>query len=60
MPDKPFVLGLTEDHETLRDVVRQFVDERVIPTAMKREAEDEYPADLIPQTFWPLSRDRRD
>jgi alkylation response protein AidB-like acyl-CoA dehydrogenase len=49
MPEQPFTLGLTEDHHALRDVVRRFVDERVIPTVMEREANDEYPADLIPE-----------
>jgi alkylation response protein AidB-like acyl-CoA dehydrogenase len=43
------LLGLTEEHEILRDVVRHFVDTRVIPTAVQREAKDEYPADLLPE-----------
>jgi alkylation response protein AidB-like acyl-CoA dehydrogenase len=42
-------LGLSKEHEALREVVRQFVDDRVIPTAMEREAKDEYPADLLPE-----------
>ena len=49
MSDHRTVLGLTEEHEALRAVVRQFVDERVMPTAVDREARDEYPADLLPQ-----------
>jgi alkylation response protein AidB-like acyl-CoA dehydrogenase len=49
MPEQPCILGLTDDHYALRDVVRRFVDERVIPTVMEREAKDEYPADLIPE-----------
>lgn len=43
------IAGLTEEHYALRDMVRQFVDERVAPTASEREAKDEYPADLIPE-----------
>ncbi|MFF0227147.1 acyl-CoA dehydrogenase family protein [Streptomyces sp. NPDC004629] len=49
MSNRRTVLGVTEEHEALRAVVRQFVDERVIPTAMEREARDEYPADLLPE-----------
>jgi alkylation response protein AidB-like acyl-CoA dehydrogenase len=49
MSDRYRTIGLTEDHEVLRQVVREFVDERVIPTAMEREARDEYPADLLPE-----------
>lgn len=41
--------GLTEDHVELRNLVRDFVNERVIPTASEREARDEYPDDLIPE-----------
>ncbi|WP_299561211.1 acyl-CoA dehydrogenase family protein [uncultured Mycolicibacterium sp.] len=41
--------GLTEDHVQLRNLVQQFVDERVVPTASEREAKDEYPDDLIPE-----------
>ncbi len=41
-------LGLADHHEGLRKVVRRFVDERVIPTAMDREARSDYPADLLP------------
>ncbi|WP_405956828.1 acyl-CoA dehydrogenase family protein [Streptomyces phaeochromogenes] len=49
MSEQTIILGLTEDHHALRAVVRQFVDERVIPTVMEREAKDEYPADLLPE-----------
>lgn len=49
MPDQTPIIGLTEDHQTLREVVRQFVDDRVVPTVMRREADDEYPADLLPE-----------
>lgn len=43
------VPGITEDHEALRTVVRDFVDKRVIPTVAAREAAHEYPADLLPE-----------
>jgi len=43
------VLGITEDHQALRDVVRRWVDDRVIPTVRDREARNEYPDDLIPE-----------
>jgi alkylation response protein AidB-like acyl-CoA dehydrogenase len=43
------IAGLNEDHLALRDLVKQFVDERVVPTASEREAGDEYPDDLIPE-----------
>lgn len=42
------IVGLTDDHEALREVVRDFVDKKVIPSVMEREANDEYPADLLP------------
>jgi alkylation response protein AidB-like acyl-CoA dehydrogenase len=42
-------IGLTEEHVFFRNVVRDFVNERVVPTASAREAKAEYPADLIPQ-----------
>ncbi|MFV8054790.1 acyl-CoA dehydrogenase family protein [Mycobacterium sp. 48b] len=41
--------GLTDEHVQLRNLMREFVDERVIPTAIEREAKDEYPDDLIPE-----------
>lgn len=41
--------GLTEDRLAMREMVQDFVDERVVPTASEREAKDEYPDDLIPQ-----------
>jgi alkylation response protein AidB-like acyl-CoA dehydrogenase len=49
MADQPSLVGLTVEHQALREVVRRFVDERVIPTVKEREAGDEYPADLIPE-----------
>ena len=42
------VVGITDDHEALREVVRDFVDKHVMPTVMEREANDEYPDDLLP------------
>lgn len=42
-------IGLTEEHVFFRNVVRDFVDERVVPSASSRESKAEYPADLIPQ-----------
>lgn len=39
---------LSEEHRALRDTVRRFVDEHVVPTVMRRERDDEYPADLLP------------
>lgn len=41
--------GLTDDHVALRTMVRDFVDQRVMPTASEREAKNEYPDDLIPE-----------
>jgi alkylation response protein AidB-like acyl-CoA dehydrogenase len=49
MPKQHLTIGLTDEHEALRNVVRDFVDERVIPTAIEREAKAEYPDDLIPE-----------
>lgn len=49
MTDRHFGLGISEEHEALRAAVRDFIDRRVIPTAMEREAKDEYPADLLPE-----------
>jgi alkylation response protein AidB-like acyl-CoA dehydrogenase len=40
-------LGVSEEQQALREVVREFVDRRVIPTACERERRDEYPADLV-------------
>jgi alkylation response protein AidB-like acyl-CoA dehydrogenase len=48
MADQPSTVGITEDHQALREVVRDFVDKHVMPTVMEREANDEYPADLLP------------
>lgn len=39
--------GLTEDHVALRNMVRDFVDRRVVPTASEREAKNQYPDDLV-------------
>lgn len=39
---------LTDEHRALRDAVRRFVDDHVVPTVMRREREAEYPADLLP------------
>lgn len=49
MASRHITAGLNEDHTALRDMVRDFVEQRVIPTASEREAKDEYPADLIPE-----------
>ncbi len=49
MPARHLTAGLSPEHRDLQDAVRQFVDERVIPTAMEREANDEYPSDLFPE-----------
>ncbi|MEU9329999.1 acyl-CoA dehydrogenase family protein [Streptomyces canus] len=49
MTSKHIIAGLTDEHLELRDVVRQFVNDRVVPTASEREARDEYPDDLIPE-----------
>jgi alkylation response protein AidB-like acyl-CoA dehydrogenase len=49
MASRHITAGLTEDHVALRSMVREFVDQRVVPTASQREAKDEYPADLIPE-----------
>ncbi|MBB6627576.1 acyl-CoA dehydrogenase family protein [Nocardioides sp. KIGAM211] len=49
MASNHITAGLTADHIELRELVRSFVDERVVPTASEREAKDEYPADLIPE-----------
>lgn len=40
--------AISDDHEALRDVVKQFVDRNVLPTVAEREHNDEYPADLLP------------
>jgi alkylation response protein AidB-like acyl-CoA dehydrogenase len=39
--------GLTEDQRELLALVRQFVDEQVIPVATALEHEDEYPTDIV-------------
>ncbi|GAA4357790.1 acyl-CoA dehydrogenase family protein [Angustibacter luteus] len=39
--------GLTEDQLELLKLVREFVDEQVIPVAMELEHADEYPTDIV-------------
>jgi hypothetical protein len=41
MPETHQTIGLTEEHQALREVVRKFVDERVIPTVQERDARNE-------------------
>jgi alkylation response protein AidB-like acyl-CoA dehydrogenase len=40
---------LSEDHRAIRDLVRDFVDREVVPTASERERSGSYPDDLVPQ-----------
>lgn len=40
-------IGLTEENEALRDVVRDFVERYVVPNAADRERDKEYPEDLL-------------
>ncbi len=47
MADKFLPTGLTDEHVALRDMVRDFVDRRVIPIASELEKKNEYPDDLI-------------
>lgn len=47
MTGQHLTAGLTEDNIALRDMVRDFVEKRVIPTASAREARNEYPDDLV-------------
>ncbi|MBT2554184.1 acyl-CoA dehydrogenase family protein [Arthrobacter sp. ISL-5] len=49
MASRHITAGLTEDHVALRNMVKDFVDQRVVPTASEREEKNEYPADLIPE-----------
>ena len=49
MSERRHPMGLSDEHIAIREVVRDFVDSRVIPTASEREAKGEYPADLIPK-----------
>jgi alkylation response protein AidB-like acyl-CoA dehydrogenase len=39
--------GLTEEQNELLKLVRQFVDEQIIPVAMELERKDEYPAQIV-------------
>ena len=39
--------GLTEEQGELLKLVRQFVDEQIIPVAMELEHEDEYPTQIV-------------
>ncbi|HEX2705680.1 MAG TPA: acyl-CoA dehydrogenase family protein, partial [Candidatus Lustribacter sp.] len=39
--------GLTEDQGELVKLVRQFVDEQIIPVATALEHKDEYPAEIV-------------
>ena len=39
--------GLTEEQQELLKLVRQFVDEQIIPTAQELEHKDEYPTEIV-------------
>ena len=39
--------GLTEDQGELLKLVRQFVDEQIIPVATELEHKDEYPTEIV-------------
>jgi alkylation response protein AidB-like acyl-CoA dehydrogenase len=39
--------GLTEEQQELLKLVKQFVDEQIIPVAMELEHKDEYPQDIV-------------
>ncbi|MDQ1482129.1 MAG: hypothetical protein QOF35_205 [Actinomycetota bacterium] len=39
--------GLTEEQRELLKLVRQFVDEQIIPVAMELESKDEYPTEIV-------------
>ena len=39
--------GLTDDQSELLKLVRQFVDEQIIPVAMELERKDEYPTQIV-------------
>lgn len=41
--------GLSEEHVALRQMVRDFVEQRVIPGASERDHEDIYPEELLPE-----------
>ena len=39
--------GLTDDQQELLKLVRQFVDEQILPVATELEHRDEYPQDIV-------------
>ena len=39
--------GLTDEQTELLMLVRQFVDEQIIPVAMELERKDEYPTQIV-------------
>jgi alkylation response protein AidB-like acyl-CoA dehydrogenase len=39
--------GLTEEQEEILKLVRQFVEEQIIPVATELEHKDEYPTDIV-------------
>ena len=41
--------GLTEEQTELRQLVREFVDEQIIPVATDLEHKDEYPQAIVDQ-----------
>ena len=45
----PFGVELDEDHEMLRDSIREFATNVVAPGAMERDLKGEFPADVIKQ-----------
>ncbi|MGO1543212.1 MAG: acyl-CoA dehydrogenase family protein [Gulosibacter sp.] len=49
MTSKPTPLGLEEEHVALKDMVRDFVNQRVLPGAGQRDRNDIYPEELIPE-----------
>ncbi|MFC5337075.1 acyl-CoA dehydrogenase family protein [Leucobacter denitrificans] len=49
MASKYITPGLDEEHVALREMVRDFVDQRVIPGAGERDRGDIYPEELLPE-----------
>ncbi len=45
----PFGYGLDEDHEMIRDSIREFAREVAAPGAMERDEKGEFPAEIIKQ-----------
>jgi alkylation response protein AidB-like acyl-CoA dehydrogenase len=39
--------GLTDEQEEILKLVRQFVDEKIIPVAQELEHKDEYPTETV-------------